>query len=250
MSEVNEVSEVNERERGPEDMTTGERMAALAGAKADALQHKARGEHETEEGARSTVDPAAVEALLDGWPAAPETAARQMLEQYGPPNEATPTKLFWYRNGPWKRTVVTRDVVIHNFPTSHSDFITNVIDYAVPPGKFDELAAFDGSCLVDRTAGEVAARCDTEAANILTLNLMHEIVTGKTTVAAARQTFAEATAAFALGRPAPYAERLQFAVPQGGTDDPDAGMLAGAAARQALGKAKDLLTGGAEPSPR
>ena len=43
---------------------------------------------------------------------------------------------------------------------------------------FDEIGQYDGSCLVNRTAGEVAAQCDSEAANIITLNLMHEIVTG------------------------------------------------------------------------
>ncbi len=237
---------MNERapEREPKDVETGERMAALAGAKADAWQHKARGEHETEEAARYTMDLGGVEALIENWPAAPKTAAQQMLEQYGPPNEATPTKLFWYGNGPWKRTIVTSDVLIHNFPTTHSDFITNYIDYAVPVDKFDELAAFDGSCLVDRTAGEVGARCDTESANVLTLNLMHDIVTGKTTVEAAREAFAEHSAAFVLGRSAPYAERLQFTVPRGGTEDPDESMIAGAMARQMVGKAKDLLTGG------
>lgn len=38
-----------------------------------------------------------------------------------------------------------------------------------------ELVRFDGSVIIDRTAGEVAARCDMEAMNILTLNLVHDI---------------------------------------------------------------------------
>ncbi len=239
------MSQMNEqRERGPKDMETGERMAALTGAKMDALGHKARGERETAEAARWTIGPSEVEALIHDWPEAPKTAAKQILEQYGPPNEATPTKLFWYGNGPWKRTLVTRDIVTHNFPTSHSDFITNSIDYQVPVELFDEIAAFDGSCLVDRTSGVVAARCDTEAANIITLNLMHEIVTGQVTVEQARQKYVDETAAFAMGRSAPYAERLLFEVPRGDTADPDHGMLAGAMAKQAAGKVRDLVTGG------
>ncbi len=241
---------MGERERGPQDIDTGERMATLARATGDATKHQARGEHETEEGARYTVDPAEVEALIARWPEAPQTAARQLLGQYGAPNEATPTKLFWYRNGPWKRTVLTSDVVTHNFPSPHSDYLTQYIDYRVPADQFDALARFDGSCLVDRTTGEAAGRCDSEAANFLTLNLMHDIVSGKTSVEAARQTYAEQMAAYTLGRAAPYAERFQFAVPAGGTEDPDESMIAGAMVRQTVGKVKDLLTGGEEEPSR
>ena len=43
----------------------------------------------------------------------------------------------------------------------------------------DDLTRYDGSCLIDRTAAEAGARCDSEAANFITLNFMHEIVTGK-----------------------------------------------------------------------
>jgi len=236
-----------ERNREPKDLDTRERMATLAAAKADATSHSVRGEHETEEGVRHTTDLAQVEALIDGWPEAPKMVARQMLEQYGAPNEATPTKLFWYRNGPWKRTVLTSDIVLHNFPTPHSDFLTQYIDYRVPVGMFDMVGQFDGSCLVDRTAGEAAARCDSEAMNILTLNLLHDLVSGKTTVEAARKTYAENAAGFTLGRSAPYAERFQFDIPQSGTEDPDEGMIGGAMARQTVGKVKDLLTGTEKP---
>ena len=166
-----------------------------------------------------------------------------MLEQYGPPNEATPTKLFWYHNAPWKRTLVTSDVLVHNFPAPHSDFLTQWIDYQVPIEMFDEIGQYDGSCLVDRTAGEVAGRCDSEAANIITLNLMHEIVTGKLSVEDARKVYADTMMAYTMGRPAPYAERLQFPVPSGGTEDLDQGMGVAPMARQAAGKVKDMVTG-------
>lgn len=166
-----------------------------------------------------------------------------MLEQYGPPHEATPVRLIWHNNGPWKRTEVTRDELVHNFPTTHTDFITQWIDYRVPPERVVDLTRFDGSCLIDRTAGEVGARCDTESANILTLSLMHEIVSGTRTVEEARAMFAQTAAAFVLGRPTPYAERLLFNPPSGGTPDPDKGIIAGPMAHQLLEKAKDLLGG-------
>lgn len=132
----------------------------------------------------------------------------------------------------------------HNFPAPHTDFLTQVIDYRVPPDKISLISEFDGSIVVDRTKGEVAARCDAEAANTLGRNMVHEIVTGKRTVEEARKATAESTAAYVVGRSAPYAERLLFDVPPGGTADLDESMMAGAAAKQAAGKVKDALTGG------
>ncbi len=236
--------------QGPKNMETSERMATLAGAMTDAIKHQTKGGHETEYGARYTMDLSTVEMLIETWPDAPKRGARQMLEQYGPPNEATPTKLFWYQAGPWKRIIVTSDVVTHNFPAPHSDFLSQYIDYQVPPEKFDEIARFDGSCLLDRTSGEVAARCDSEAANILTLNIMHDIVTDKTTVDEARKAFGEIMLAYTLGRSAPYAEKLQFPVAKSGTEDQDESVIGEAMVTQMAGKVKDMVTGDSDRPDR
>ncbi len=235
-----------EEQPQPKELDTGERMATTARAVVQGITHEARGEHETEEGACHRMEPGEVERIIAGWPEAQKNVARQMLAEYGPPNEATPTKLFWYRNGPWKRTILSRDVVAHNWPTPHSDFLTQVIDYRVPPERFDDIARFDGSILLDRTRGEVAARCDSEAANVLGLNMVHEIVTDKRSVEDARETAAQNTVAYNLGQAAPYAERLLFGVPQGDTADLDESTISGAIAQQTVGKLKDVLTGGHE----
>ncbi len=232
-----------EEQPQPKDLDTGERMATTGRAVVQGIAHEARGAHETEEGVRHRVDVAEVETILEDWPDAQKNVAHQMLEKYGPPNEATPTKLFWYRNGPWKRTILDKDTVRHNWPTVHSDFLTQVIDYRVPSEMFDKIAQFDGSILVDRTRGEAAGRCDSEAANVLGLNMVHEIVTGKRTVDEARETSTQNTVAYNLGRNAPYAERLLFEVPEGGTEDLDESMITGPLVEQMAGKVKDLLTG-------
>ena len=234
---------MDKQRRGPADIPTRERIATVGGAMADAAKHKSKGEHETEHGARHSISLSQAETLIADWPEAPQRGARQMLEQYGVPNEATPTKLFWYRKGPWKRILVTSDVITHNFPAPHTDYITQWIDYKVPVEMFDAIGRYDGSCLVDRTAGEAGARCDSEAANIITLNFMHEIITGKKTVEEARKGYADAMMAYTMGRSAPYAERLQFAVPDGGTEDPDEDMGIAPVVRQAAGKVKDMVTG-------
>lgn len=54
--------------------------------------------------------------------------------------------------------------IIDSWPKAHTDFLTQYIDYRVPPEQAHLVAMFDGSILVDRTRGEVAARCDSEAA--------------------------------------------------------------------------------------
>jgi hypothetical protein len=227
----------------PMDLDTSERLASTARAVGQGIANKLRGKHETQKGRRRMVGEAKIASILKDGPAPQKNIAKQMIAKYGFPNEATSTKLFWYRNGPWKRTELSSDIVVHNWPTLHTDFLTQVIDYRVPPDMFHLVAQFDGSILLDRTKGEMAARCDTESANVLGMNMVHEIVTGKRTVADARETAVESTVAYNLGRCAPYAERLLFEVPMGGTEDLDKSMLSGPLLRQVGGKIKDVLTG-------
>lgn len=68
----------------------------------------------------------------------------------------------------------------------------------VPPDKFDDLALYDGSVIVERTKGEISARCDQEPMNFLALNLAHDIITGKRSVGDARKTYAEKAMAATL----------------------------------------------------
>jgi hypothetical protein len=225
------------------DLDTSERLASTGRAVGEGVALEASGKHETERGARHLIDPTTAERVIDGWSSAPKHIAKQMVDKYGPPNEATPTRLFWYRQPPWKRIEVSADPVAHNWPAPHEDFFTQVIDYRVPPEMVHLITMFDGSILVDRTRGEVWARCDSEAANVLGLNMAHEIVTGKRSVEEARETSAEQTVAYNLGRSAPYAERLQFEVPDGGTEDLDEPMIVKPLGEQIAGKLKDIVTG-------
>jgi hypothetical protein len=229
----------NQRQKGPGDVPTGERMKHIGTAMMSGIVHQMSGQ-QREKGAAYVLDQATVEGLIERWPSGPKMAARNMLERYGPPNEGTPVRLIWHRNGRWKRTEVTSDELPHNFPAAHTDFITNWIDYQVPLERFSDLARYDGSCLLDRTAGEAGARCDSEAANLITLNLMHEIVTRQRTVEQAREKYAEQMAAYSVGRSAPYAERLLFDPPSDDTRDRDEARMADKMVTQAVGKAKDV----------
>lgn len=158
--------------------------------------------------------------IVQHWPEESQEAAKLVLEKYGEPDEATESQLTWHRRGQWKRIVATRTFYPHDFPKPHVDAVESFIDYRVPPDKFSALAEFDGSVVVERTAGEVSARCHDEEANCLALNLMHDIVTGAKTVQQAREYYAKEVLDFQRKKPTPYMEKLRFA-PQGPAGDPD-----------------------------
>lgn len=174
-------------------------------------------------GAAMQGTPAAMRAggSLEGWPAASREAIADMTAKYGRPNEMTPTMAVWHNNGPWKRTIVYRTEVPHSFPMQHPDVMQQFVDYRVPTDRYDDLAMYDGSVVVERTNGEMSARCDKEGANFLALNLAQEIATGRRTAEDARRMYAEQIMAMKAGRPAPYTERLLFTPMRGTSMDPD-----------------------------
>jgi hypothetical protein len=122
---------------------------------------------------------------------------------------------------PWKRTIVSKEEVPHDFPMPHKDLLEQFVEYRVPPEKFDELAAYDGSVIVERTKGEISARCDKEAANLLALNLAHDIVRGEKSVEEARRFYGEAIKQMMDGNPPEYTEKLQFRSEEADTGDRD-----------------------------
>jgi hypothetical protein len=56
--------------------------------------------------------------------------ATAMIAKYGAPNEITEPMLIWHDNGVWKRTIVHREEVAHDFrkrtPTSSSSSSTYI----------------------------------------------------------------------------------------------------------------------------
>lgn len=166
-------------------------------------------------------DPSAANlaTMLASWPRSARAAADDMMTKYGPPQEVTPTMLIWRDNGPWKHTIVSRAETPHNFPMPHANVMEQAINYRVAPDRFDELAHYNGSVVVERTRGELSARSDREAANFLALNLAHDIVSGRRTAEEARAYHARAIATALSGaRADPYMERLTFETGLGSAD--------------------------------
>ena len=138
----------------------------------------------------SSDDRSKIDGLVSDFPPRPRLAARQMMAQYGLPEEATTDRLVWHNHGPYKRITVTRAEHHHDFPLPHTDYVEHTINYRVPADKAAALSAYDGSLTFDRTRGEMSARCDVEGHNILALNLAHDIVRGKMNQEEARRAFA------------------------------------------------------------
>lgn len=172
--------------------------------------------------------------IIRSWPEESREATQLVLDKYGEPQEATDTLLIWHKPGPWKRIVASKAFYQHNFPTAHTDCVESFIDYRVPVDKFDEIAQFDGSVIVERTAGEVSARCHDEEANFLALNLMHDIVTGAKTVAEARTYYGKEFLDYRRNKPTPYMKGLRFTTNTSRPNDPDTPILSEEEIKQAV----------------
>lgn len=193
------------------------KLAATAMAANKELHQTGRVERES----TASISEDSVKGIIEGWPVTAKMAAENTMNFYGPPNEATPSQLTWFNNGPWKRTTAFRDEVPHDFPEPHTDVLEQFIDYHVPADKAGLVAQLEGSLVIDRTKGEVSVHCDNEGANTLSINMMHDIVTGNRTPQEAREFIKKEIVEYMMSRPAPYAERFQFELPQGEQWDPD-----------------------------
>jgi hypothetical protein len=162
--------------------------------------------------------------IIETWPDQSREPAKLVIDKYGEPAEATESCLIWHGVGPWKRVVASKAFYKHEFPAPHEDSVESFIDYRVPPESFTPVAAFDGSVIVERTAGEVSARCHDEEANMLALNLMDDIVTGRKDVGEARSYYAKEFADYRRKEPTPYMQELRIH-PGTGTADPDERVL-------------------------
>lgn len=159
--------------------------------------------------------------VIKEWPEESREAAQLVIDAHGEPAEVAPSFLVWYDIGACKRVVAARTFYQHSFPVPHIDAVESVIDYRVPPEHIAEVARFDGSVTVERTAGEVSARCHDEQANFLALNLMHDIVTGARTAEDARRYYAKEFLDYRRKRPTPYMQQLRFEPGGAGAPDPD-----------------------------
>jgi hypothetical protein len=198
-------------------------LAGVAIAQQTRQDPPARGEHRAM--GLQALNRAEVDRIIASWPAKNREVAREVMGKYGPPHEATPMRLVWWNNGPWKFTMLVNHEVPHNFPMPHPDMLYQAINYNVPIDKYNDLVRYDGSLIIERTRGTLGARCDKEGANFLAINLAHDIVNETRTVTGARNFYAETMKAKMENRmneeQRRYTSGFTFQPPQEVKGDPD-----------------------------
>jgi len=160
--------------------------------------------------------------VITEWKATPREVAQKMIGKYGEPNEVTANRLIWHNNGPWKITELVNEEIPHDFPVPHKDMLYQAIGYRIDPEKATALLSYDGSVILERTKGLIAARCDKEEMNFLAVNLANDVATGKKSVGDARRFYAEsAMAMMKENKVGEYLKGFQFKVPSGDQGDRD-----------------------------
>jgi hypothetical protein len=158
---------------------------------------------------------------VSSWPQESKDAADFMLNKYGTPTGVTENMVVWENVKPFKRSILYKEAVQHDFPMAHKDVLEHFIDYKAPDAqKVAEIWKFDGSVILERTKGEMSARCDKEEANLLALNLANQIVEGKTSVEKARMEYARQIMAMKEGKPEQLTQKLVF-TPAASSGDKD-----------------------------
>ena len=162
--------------------------------------------------------------ILNTWPKESKEAAQLVIDIYGQPEEVCESTMTWNKPGSWKRIIAYRDFDKHDFPAPHIDCVESFIDYKVPEDKVSDLNIFDGSVVVNRTRGEISARCHDVQANSLALNLAQDMIKGKKTIKEARAYYAKEFLGYRKKEPTPYMDKLQFKPGKPG-GDPDKRLL-------------------------
>jgi hypothetical protein len=151
-----------------------------------------------------------VQKHVAAWPENTRRLAAQLITKYGVPAEAGDRQLTWYGNGPWKRTSLFREEVLHNFANAHKDVLEQTVSYRVPPDKIAALVQFNGSVVVNRTRGELSSSSDGEDTNFLALNVANDVIRGERDVEQARTYFAQVIRARMIKEPEAYLQALKF----------------------------------------
>jgi len=129
----------------------------------------------------------AVQAALNVWSPVPASAARGLIDKYGPPDEVHASFLVWNHAGPWAQTVVFDSDVA---PGGRDlGLIEQTVDYALRPEQIGALAAFDRRLSYNARVGQLSALSETEELNFLRLNLADDVISGRKTPQQARAVF-------------------------------------------------------------
>ena len=147
------------------------------------------------------------QGMVNSWSPASAAAARQLIDEYGTPNEISRNRLTWNRRGAWKRTVVWNRKPVALAPVDLA-VMKQTIDYPLTPEQARTLTGFSACLEIDPARGELSSRAGREEINFLLVNLAGEIVRGERTVAEAQAMFYRQLDLAASGESATYMNGL------------------------------------------
>ena len=146
--------------------------------------------------------------MIQIWPGRPRSTARALIAKYGEPSRFSDNDLVWFKNGPWKKTVVYRSAP-QGFMHA-KDILEQSINYVVPDAKIAALKSFDGRIKFDKTNKELSSRAENENMNFLAMNLADEIVNDKRSPDEARDFYRKTLKLSESGKSSAYTDGFLF----------------------------------------
>ena len=144
------------------------------------------------------------------WPAESRQPASWIVHVHHEPDEVSDEQLVWEDVAPWQRVIATREFESREWPVPHTASVRSVIRYHVPESAATTLDELGLSIEVDRDAGLVTTLGPDLPTNLLTLNLMHDVLSGTIAPADARRRYAEVTTTPPDGHPAAEKVKCRF----------------------------------------
>ncbi|MFI5351188.1 MAG: hypothetical protein ACHQ2Z_16710 [Elusimicrobiota bacterium] len=148
------------------------------------------------------------EGMIQNWPGRSRSTARALIAKYGEPSRFGDNDLVWFKNGPWRKTVVYRTSPLGFM--HGKDIVEQSIGYAVPEGKIAALKSFDSRIRYDKANKELSSRAENESLNFLALNLADEIVNDKRNADEARDFYRKTTKLSESGKTSAYTDGFLF----------------------------------------
>ncbi len=149
------------------------------------------------------------EAVTESWSDYSRLQAARLMEKYGPPDKVGHAELVWSGRAPWS-SIRVWDVTPYYDSSLGDPNLEQAVYYPVIPGQRGALKALPGKVRASRDGTELSARGASEPANLLSINLAEEVLSGRRTPEEAAD-FHESTLDLSVsGKSSPYLERLLF----------------------------------------
>jgi hypothetical protein len=149
---------------------------------------------------------AGVEAAIASWPETAREVAGAMLARYGVPDRITPDALYWLERGPWRTTTVHRD---DDF-ARRGGVLEQSLSYVNAQGRWWALNELGLGVVYDAKVQVLSSAAESEAANILALNLAVEVATDRRTPQDARAFYRRTLDLSLSGKSSAYTRGLLF----------------------------------------